>query len=112
MVNLDNRTFRSVSNTENGEVTADTIFEYQQEGDLISAVYSGGNILFGHLIGNCKEDDCIHIHYHHVNTEGKMMTGICVTTPQILANGKIRLYERWKWTSGDESEGESVAEEV
>jgi len=40
------------------------------------------------------------------------MTGICTSTPEILPDGKIRLHEKWRWTSGDLSEGESVIEEV
>jgi hypothetical protein len=39
------------------------------------------------------------------------MTGICHSKPEILSNGKIRLYEEWKWTSGDKSGGKSILEE-
>ncbi|PKD20028.1 hypothetical protein APR41_15260 [Salegentibacter salinarum] len=27
-------------------------------------------------------------------------------------NGKLRLYESWKWTSGDKSSGNSILEEL
>lgn len=40
------------------------------------------------------------------------MTGVCKSIPEILSNGKIRLYEKWKWTSGDKSEGKSIIEEI
>jgi hypothetical protein len=50
--------------------------------------------------------------YHHINVEGEMMTGICKSRPETLPNGKIRLHEKWRWTSGDFSEGESVLEEI
>lgn len=30
----------------------------------------------------------------------------------VLENGKIRLHEEWKWTSGDHSEGKSIIEEL
>jgi len=39
------------------------------------------------------------------------MTGVCTSKPEFLANGKIRLHESWKWTSGDKSEGKSINEE-
>jgi hypothetical protein len=39
------------------------------------------------------------------------MTGICISKPEILENGKIRLHEFWEWTSGDKSKGTSIIEE-
>jgi hypothetical protein len=29
-----------------------------------------------------------------------------------MENGKIRLYEEWQWTSGDQSKGSSILEEI
>jgi hypothetical protein len=49
--------------------------------------------------------------YHQVNYNGELMTGICQSTPEILPNGKIRLHEKWEWTSGDKSKGTSIIEE-
>jgi hypothetical protein len=112
MINYDNRTFRSVSSSENGNVSNETVFEYQQAGDLVSATYTGGDIEFGHLIGIVDASGSIDIRYHHLNMLGQLMTGICFSTPQVMDDGRIRLYEKWKWTSGDESEGESILEEV
>ena len=40
------------------------------------------------------------------------MTGKCISKPEVLASGKIRLYETWEWTSGDKSSGESILEEI
>jgi hypothetical protein len=40
------------------------------------------------------------------------MTGICRSTPEILPDGRIRLHEKWQWTSGDRSSGESIVEEI
>lgn len=50
--------------------------------------------------------------YHQINLNDELMTGICNSKPEILPNGKIRLYENWQWTSGDHSEGQSVIEEI
>ncbi len=55
-INYDNKTFRSVSNTDNGEVSGDTVFEYHQDGDLVWAEYSGGEIVRGNLIAKILED--------------------------------------------------------
>ncbi len=50
--------------------------------------------------------------YHQVNTKGELMTGICFSSPEIMDNGKIRLYEKWEWTAGDKSSGVSILQEV
>ena len=112
MINYNDRVFRSVSNSENGDVNDETIFNYQQNSFLVSATYSGGAILFGHLLGLVNNEGVMEISYHHVNEEGDIRTGVCLSTPEILPNGKIRLHERWKWTNGDLSEGKSTLEEI
>lgn len=112
MINYNDRIFRPVNNSENGEVNEETTFHYQQQGFLVSATYSGGKVLFGHLIGLADADGNMEIRYHHVNENGELMTGICQSTPVALPDGRLRLYEKWKWTSGDGSEGESIVEEA
>jgi hypothetical protein len=111
MIHYNGKTFRSVSTSTHGEVNDETVFEYQQNSFLVSATYSGGSILFGHLIGLVNADGIMDIRYHHVNNEGQLRTGICHSTPEILPDGKIRLHERWRWTGENEGEGESVLEE-
>ena len=112
MINYNDRTFRPVQTTANGEVNTETIFHYQQHGFLVSATYTGGDVLFGHLIGLADAEGEMELRYHHVNNKGELMTGICFTTPEILPDGRIRLHEKWQWTSGDGSQGASMVEEV
>ena len=50
--------------------------------------------------------------YQHVNVQGKIMTGKCVSTPEVLDDGRLRLWEEWEWTSGGEGKGKSVVEEI
>lgn len=111
-INYNNRKFHAVQNTENGETSSETIFHYRQEGIILTADYSGGKIVKGHLIGLVDEEGNINMRYHQVNSLRELMTGICQSTPEILPNGKIRLHETWEWTSGDRSRGESVIEEI
>lgn len=112
MINYHNRVFYPVHNTENGEVTPEVRFHYQQEGDILTCSYTGGRIVSGHLIGLVSDDGTIDMRYHQVNTLGEIMTGVCISTPEILPDGRIRLYEKWQWTSGDHSAGESIIEEM
>ncbi|WP_313512773.1 n-acetylglutamate synthase [Sphingobacterium sp.] len=111
MVNYHNKTFRTVSNSQNGETSSETIFHYKQVGNIVFADYQGGNIKYGHLLGLVSEYGTIEMTYHQVNSRGALMTGKCESIPEILDNGKVRLHENWEWTSGDFSKGKSIVEE-
>jgi hypothetical protein len=111
-MNYHNKTFKPVSNTENGETSSETIFHYKQTGNILTSEYSGGKIKHGHLIGLVDANGIIDMRYHQVNSSGEIMTGICKSVPEILSNGKIRLHETWQWTSGDKSAGASILEEL
>lgn len=112
MINYHNKRFRVAQNSDNGEVSDELIFHYTQEGNILRCSYSGGKIRAGHLIGLVDETGRIDMRYHQVNEAGILMTGHCQSTPEILPDGRIRLYEKWRWTSGDCSEGTSILEEI
>ncbi len=109
---LEGKVFRSLANSENGEVGADTVFYYHQQGDMIWADYSGGQIKKGHLMGKMLDGGLLELQYHHVNTSGQLMAGTCTSTPEHLDNGKIKFKEEWQWHSGDQSSGYSEIIEV
>ncbi|NRD81125.1 n-acetylglutamate synthase [Bacillus sp. BRMEA1] len=112
MINYNGRKFVSIENKANGEVSSKTIFEYKQEGNILSATYSGGEIVKGTLIGIVKDNSSLQFRYNHVNTRNEIRGGQCYSTPETLPDGRIRLHEKWKWTDTDQSEGESIIEEV
>ena len=58
---LNGKNFRSVTNTENGEVTSETIFKYSQNGSIVTAEYSGGNIVTGHILATMAENGELHM---------------------------------------------------
>ncbi|MEM1128060.1 MAG: n-acetylglutamate synthase [Bacteroidota bacterium] len=111
-ISYEGRQFRAVSNASNGEVSQATRFEYRQRGDVVWATYAGGGVRFGTFIASVDEDGSLDMRYAHVNASGEMMTGECRSTPEILLDGRLRLYETWQWTCGDASTGTSVLEEV
>lgn len=111
-MNYNNKKFRPVQNTENGETSEETIFEYKQTGNILTSEYKGGQIIKGHLIGLVDKNGNIEMRYHQVNEKGELMTGICHSKPELSESGKIRFYEKWKWTSGDRSSGKSILEEL
>ncbi len=111
-INYNNRKFKPISNSENGEISTDMVFHYKQSINVLTCKYSGKNIITGHLIGLVDENGIIEMNYHQVNKNGELMTGICKSTPEIMDNGKIRLHEYWQWTSQDKSKGNSILEEI
>lgn len=112
MINYHNKKFKAVSNSENGELSKNFIFDYKQEANIISCIYSGGTILKGQLLGMVSDKGIINMSYHQINLKGELQTGICTSIPKILANGKIQLNETWQWTNGDKSKGTSVLIEI
>ena len=111
-MNYHNKQFRVIANSANAETTEEIIFTYEQSGNIVTSKYKGGKIVKGHLIGLVDKNGSIDLRYHQVNIKGELMTGICQSKPKLNENGKIRLYERWKWTSGDLSSGKSILEEL
>lgn len=111
-INYDGRKFIPKMNSENGEVGEQTSFTYHQNGNLLWAEYSGGDILKGSLIGKVLCNGELDFVYHHMNQNMEIKTGQCHSVPTVQENGKIELSEQWQWTSGDYSKGESLLVEV
>ena len=61
------------------------------------------------VLGTIDDNNNLHFDYRHINTEGESKSGECHSEPR-FENGKLRFYEKWKWTSG--CEGTSVIEEL
>lgn len=106
------RLFRPIEMSESSETTRDTIFKYEQVGDLVMATYSGGKVRYGQLIGKVRTDGKLDMRYQHMDRRGHLKTGLCLTTPEFLPGGLLRLHEAWEWTCGDRSKGTSVLEEI
>ena len=111
-VDYEGRRFRSVENSASGEVGPGTVFEYRQDGNIVSATYEGGGVRSGVLIATADGGGNLDARYAHVNASGGLMTGECRTKPEKLPDGRLRLHEEWRWTSGDGSSGRSVVEEI
>lgn len=110
-INLNNKKFTSQSNSSNGEVSNDTIFNYHQQEEMIWAEYSGGQILKGNLIGKII-DNHLEFVYQHININQEIMTGKCKSYPEANSSGEIILKEFWQWTCRDQSKGNSILIEI
>lgn len=110
-VDYDGRFFRSLENSASGDVGEGTVFHYRQRDRIVWATYEGGGVAFGTLIARVLDDGSLDMRYQHVASDGALKAGVCVSTPEILPDGRIRLHEAWRWTEGGDSEGRSRIEE-
>ena len=108
----DGRTFMTYTNTDNGEVSTETIFHYHQNGKQLWAEYEGGEIIKGYLIGFVEEDNKLRFSYQHINSNQEIRIGQCQSYPEVLPDGKLMLHESWQWLNGDGSKGNSQLIEV
>ncbi len=111
-IDYDGRVFAPVANAKNGEVGGETRFLYRQAGEVIWATYDGGGVSYGHMVGRVAGDGGLFFRYHHLSAAGEPVSGECRSRLEVLSDGRYRLHEDWRWTSGDGSAGTSVVEEV
>ena len=79
--NLEGKVFRSISNTGSGEVGADTLFHYHQAADIVTAEYSGGSVVTGHLIARVLADGRLDMRTTFPTSSGRMSFSAKFTAP-------------------------------
>jgi hypothetical protein len=112
MVDYDARVFRSVANSDGGDVNEETTFHYHQRDNVVWATYAGGSVVFGTLLAKPDEFGNLDMRYQHVSVDGSFKSGRCQSRPERLPDGRLRLHERWQWTDGADGQGVSIVEEV
>ncbi len=114
MIHYGDRLFRAVATEGDGDVGGDTLFRYDQRDQVLIGTYSGGEVEYGSIVGTVHPDGTLTFLYHHITKDGVLRSGRCQSRPEVLPTGRIRLHERWEWTSGlgAGGRGTSVLEEV
>ena len=105
-INLNNKTFVLLENSENGEVNSETQFDYKQEGTLVTANYSGGTVLKGSIIGQLIAAELLML-YHCITSSNELKAGKAIAQVSTNSDGRIELHLKWEWLTSEES-GESV----
>ncbi|MBK9727034.1 MAG: n-acetylglutamate synthase [Saprospiraceae bacterium] len=100
--NFNNKTFSLVENSENGKANSETRFEYKQEGNLVTADYFGGSIIYGKIISRLEEDKLIML-YQCLTNQNELKAGKAIALISLVENNKIKLKLNWEWL-GDKSE--------
>lgn len=94
--NFQNKTFALVHNSQAGQVDSEVLFHYQQEGDLVTANYSGGTIRYGKIIALLRGDQ-LDMRYQCLTTTDELRAGKAIAHISKDEAGKIRLKLDWKW---------------
>ena len=110
-INFNNKKFALIENSKNGEVNSATIFEYKQEGDLVTADYYGGSIKYGKIIAHLR-DEKLEMLYQCLTNENLLKAGKAIAKIQLMKNEKIKLTLDWQWIAGDDASGQSEYLEI
>ncbi len=109
-ISYSGRRFRPVGDEPAADGTATSVGDYHQDGDLVWAEFSGSAVRAGRLLGTCRPDGVIDAVYCMVTADGRAIAGGCVSSPTVLADGRVRLVERWRRLDGES--GVSEIEEI
>ena len=104
--NFHNKTFSLLDNSQNGKAGSETIFQYQQNGNLVTADYSGGDIKYGKIIADLRGDR-LHMLYQCMTIENELKAGKAIADISLTENGKIKLNLHWEWLDGSGKKGTS-----
>jgi len=110
LISLDGISMRVVSTAEGGEVNTETLFEFAQDGSVVSARYVGGKVRLGHLVGTMSAEG-LSFRYAQVDNSGRLDGGCSTCEIRWTAEGRIQLVEHFKWESREGS-GTNIFEEI
>lgn len=107
---LDGRRFTAVSG--GVDVGASTVFLFTEDrsSGVVTATYAGGLVVAGTLVG-LRTESVVEFRYSHVTSARALESGFSRDVVTLLDDGRLRLDERWEWTSRAGS-GTSVLEEL
>jgi hypothetical protein len=109
-IDYDGRRFSSAAAETADPAGGVPVGHYHQTGDLVWAEFSGGAVRAGRLVGRCATDSVIEAAYCQLLSDGAVVAGRLSSRPHVLADGRVRLEERWRRDDG--SAGTSWIEEL
>jgi hypothetical protein len=104
--NFNKKTFVLLQNTEGGQVNAETLFKYKQKGNLVTADYAGGSVIYGKIIAHL-EGDTLNMLYQCLTTDNQLKAGKAIAKASWTNEGKIHLSLNWEWLNESQTKGQS-----
>ena len=108
--NFNDKTFVLVTNSASGKVSTETIFKYQQVGNLVTADYAGGTINYGKILA-ILQGDVLEMLYHCLTTDDQLKAGKAIAKIT-LDDGRMKLSLNWEWLVSGSDKGRSEYLEV
>ena len=108
---FNNKRFALIQNSDNGQVDTETIFNYKQEDNLVTADYFGGTIKYGKIIAELKSDE-LNMLYQCLTTDYQLKAGKAIAQISLTENGKIKLSLNWQWLTNGNDKGKSEYIEI
>ncbi len=108
---FNNKKFALIENSESGQVNSETIFEYSQDNNLITANYYGGTIKYGKIIADMKGDE-LNMLYQCLTTYNILKAGKAIAKISKTDTGKIKLSLNWEWLTNGNEKGKSEYIEI
>ncbi|WP_431676665.1 hypothetical protein [Kitasatospora sp. KL5] len=109
MIDYNRKRFRAESAAPDSEAT---VALYRQDGDLLWGESAGGSVRRGSLTGVVRADGVAEFAYTMVLASGEVVAGHCVSTPEVLQDGRIRLEEVWRRFGENADQGVSYLIEL
>jgi len=95
-----------------GVVSGQTILEFEQTNDMVSARYRGGTIVDGYLVGKLDTaGSSLHFCYVQLDLDGRVDAGSSIGTIDQMQDGRLRLKEEFQWFTRP-GRGTNVFEEI
>ena len=91
-------------------VNASTVVTFEQQGNVVSARYRGGEVVDGYLIGHL-EGRLFSFRYVQADRSGRLDAGVSDGVLDRLADGRLRLVEHYQWLTRPER-GTNTFEEI
>ena len=110
MINLDGLRMYVSSTAADGVVNSDTRLHFIQKGQRVAARYTGGSVKRGWLVGRLSGSELV-FRYAQSEAAGDVHGGHSVCVVERLSAGRVRIIERFTWTSRTGS-GTNVFDEI
>lgn len=98
------------SSSAHSVVDASTVLTFEQQGNVVSARYRGGEIVDGYLIGHLQGWS-LRFRYVQADRSGRLDAGVSEGVLDRLADGRLRLIEHYQWLTRPER-GTNTFEEI
>ena len=104
--NFNNKRFILLENSKNGKVNSDTVFDYQQDGNLVTADYQGGTVKYGKIIARLEGAE-LNMLYQCLTMDNELKAGKALAKITLNKHNKMRLKLDWQWLTAEGTTGTS-----